>query len=417
MPVFAYSANSPSGIVTGELNAADRAEAMLLLGKKCLQPFRLEQIQQGAGAKKTQAAGRAAAHAGETTPGGPIRLKLQQVVLFTEELSDLLGAGIQLEPALATMERRRELSGVKALAAALRGRVRDGLPFSKAVAATSPSFGNLFCALAGAGEASGSLPSILKRQAEYLRSLAALRAKVLFALIYPAFLAGSAIAVTLLFVVYLIPKLTELLDSTGGSLPLGAQIIMSLSGAIKATWWMILLGGVVLFLLVRAWSRRPESRIPWARFKLRLPLFGAVLKSRFYVQFLETMANLLGNGLPMVHAMQLTHQAIENPYYQHQFESVMSDVAEGMSLSRALERTGAFPPLLLDMVSVGEQTGDIAGALTKAAARYDRELGQRVERMSAVVQPLVVCLMAGLVGIMAYLMISTIFETISGLDR
>jgi len=410
MPTFAYSAHSPSGVITGELLAADRAEAMSLLGKKRLQPFKLEQAG-GSVVRETRVTDAKGA------ASGPIRLKLGQVVLFTEELSDLLGAGIQLEPALATMERRRELSGVKTLATALRAKVRDGMPFSKAIAATSPSFGNLFCSLAAAGEASGSLPSILKRQVEYLRSLAALRSKVAFALIYPAFLVAAAVSVTLLFVVYLIPKLTELLDSTGGSLPLGAQIILKFSDLFKATWWMIGLGAISLFILVKAWLKRPESQIPWAKFLLRLPLFGNILKARFYVQFLETMANLLGNGLPLVQAMHLTHQAIENPHFQREFEGVMSHVGEGVSLSRALDRSALFPPLLLDMVNVGEQTGDISAALSKAAERFDRELAQKVEKLSALIQPLIVCLMAGMVGVMAYLMITTIFQTISGMSE
>ncbi|MBB5037999.1 type II secretion system F family protein [Prosthecobacter dejongeii] len=409
MPTFSYSAHGPSGVITGQLAASDRAEAMSLLGKQRLQPFKLEQ----AGAAATVVSRSSA----PVTPVGPLRLKLAQVLLFTEELSDLLGAGIQLEPALATMERRRELSGVKTLASVLRTKVRDGMPFSKAVAATSPSFGHLFCALATAGEASGTLPHILRRQVAYLRSLAALRSKVAFALIYPAFLVVAAVSVTLLFIVYLIPKLTELLDSTGGSLPLGAQIILKFSDLFKATWWMLGLAGVGLFIVVKAWLKRPDAQVPWARFLLRLPLFGNILKARFYVQFLETMSNLLGSGLPMVQAMQLTHQAIENPYFQKEFEGVMRHVGEGVSLSRALDRSAIFPPLLLDMVSVGEQTGDLSTALAKAAERFDRELAQKVEKLSAMVQPLIVCLMAGMVGIMAYLMITTIFQTISGMSQ
>ncbi|WP_166647406.1 type II secretion system F family protein [Prosthecobacter fusiformis] len=413
MPTFSYSAHSPSGVITGEVVAGDRAEAMSLLGKQRLQPFKL--VQAGGGTVREMAAAATKASAA-ALPSGPIKLKLGQVVLFTEELSDLLGAGIQLEPALATMERRRELSSVKTLATVLRAKVRDGMPFSKAVAATSPSFGHLFCALATAGEASGSLPAILRRQVAYLRSLAALRAKVAFALIYPAFLVVAAVAVTLLFVVYLIPKLTELLDSTGGSLPLGALIILKFSDLFKATWWMLGLGGFCVYLMVKGWLKRPESQVPWARFLLRLPLFGNILKARFYVQFLETMSNLLGSGLPMVQAMQLTHQAIENPHFRVEFEGVMRHVGEGVSLSRALDRSGLFPPLLLDMVNVGEQTGDLSAALSKAAERFDRELAQKVEKLSAMVQPLIVCLMAGMVGIMAYLMITTIFQTISGMS-
>lgn len=416
MPTFAYSANSPTGLVTGELTASDRAEAFALLGKKKIQPIKLELVATIAAAKPS---GKGTAAATSTTPvvKGPIRLKLQQVVLFVEELADLVGAGIQLEPALATMERRRELSGIKSLAAQLRTKVRDGMSFSKAVASTSPSFGGLFCALASAGEASGSLGTILKRQAQYMRALQALRSKVLSALLYPAFLIVAAVSVTLLFVVYLIPKLTEMLDSTGGSLPLAARIILKISDTFKATWWMLLLAGAATFILGRAWVARPESAVPWSRFKLRLPLFGSIFRARFYVQFLETMANLLGNGLTMVHAMQLTHQAIENPYLRKEFEEVMRHVGEGVALSRALDRSGQFPPLLIDMVSVGEQTGDMSAALARAAERFDRELSKKIDTLAALIQPLIVCLMAGMVGLMAYLMMTTIFQTISSMNR
>lgn len=412
MPSFTYSALGPSGMITGEIAAADRAEAFTLLGKKKLQPVKLEAT---ADLKSSAQSSSKAKSSADPLPSGPIKLKLQQIVLFVEELADLVGAGIQLEPALATMERRRELSGIKSLATVLRGKVRDGMSFSKAVASTSPSFGNLFCALASAGEASGSLSTILKRQAAYMRSIAALRSKVLSAMIYPAFLVVAAVGVSLMFVLYLIPKLTDMLDSTGGSLPLAAQIVLRFSELLKSTWWMLLAGMITSFIFARAWISRPESAIPWARFKLRLPLFGAIFKSRFYVQFLETMANLLGNGLTMVHAMQLTHQAIENPHLQREFEAVQRHVGEGVSLSRALDRCGQFPPLLLDMVNVGEQTGDMPSALARAAERFDRELSKKIETLASLIQPLIVFVMAGMVGFMAYIMMTTIFETISSI--
>ncbi len=413
MPLFTYSAQGPSGLVTGELSASDRSEAFSILGRKKIQPIKLEMANASGSAVKSSA--RSKANAATDLPGGPIKLKLAQVVLFIEELADLVGAGIQLEPALATMERRRELSGIKTLATVLRTKVRDGMSFSKAVASTSPSFGNLFCALVSAGEASGSMSTILKRQAAYMRSLAALRSKVLAAMLYPAFLVVAAVGVSLMFVLYLIPKLTEMLDSTGGSLPFLAQMMLHASELFKSTWWMILIGGITAFIMLRTWISRPESAIPWARFKLRLPLFGGIFQARFYVQFLETMANLLSNGLTMVQAMQLTHQAIENPHLQREFEGVMRHVGEGVSLSRALDRSGQFPPLLLDMVNVGEQTGDMPAALSRAAERFDRELGKKIDTLAALIQPVIVFVMAGMVGFMAYIMMSTIFETISSI--
>jgi len=412
MPLFTYSAASPSGIITGELIASDRSEAFSLLGKKKIQPIKLEAAGDSKTASKSKSVAKTTA---AETINGPIKLKLNQVVLFIEELADLVSAGIQLEPALATMERRRELSGIKTLATTLRSKVRDGMAFSKAVAGTSPSFGNLFCALVSAGEASGSLATILKRQAAYMRSLAALRSKVFAAMLYPAFLVVAALGVSLLFVLYLIPKLTEMLDSTGGSLPFASQIVLKASDLFKSTWWMILIAGIAAFIIGKSWIARPESAIPWSRFKLRLPLFGAIFKARFYVQFLETMANLLGNGLTMVQSMQLTHQAIENPHLQREFEGVMRHVGEGVSLSRALDRSNQFPPLLLDMVNVGEQTGDMPAALTRAAERFDRELSKKIETLAALIQPLIVFIMAGMVGFMAYIMMTTIFETISSI--
>jgi len=414
MPTFSYSAHGPAGIVNGTLTASDRGEAFSLLGKQRLQPIKLD-VAGGATPALDKAAKATKAASAAALTSGPIKLKLAQVVLFVEELSDLLAAGIQLEPALGTMERRRELSGVKTLATVLRSKVRDGMSFSKAVAATTPSFGSLFCSLASAGEASGSLDSILKRQAQYLRSQQALRSKVMFALIYPAFLVFAAVSVTALFVVYLIPQLMGLLDSTGGSLPMGATIILSLSEGIKSWWWVIAIAGFSVFILFKAWLNRPESAIPWSRFKLRVPLFGAVLSARFYVQFLETLANLIGNGLPMLHAMQLTQQATDNAFLRHELDGVLRHVGEGVALSRALDRSGHFPALLIDIVSVGEQTGKLADALQKGAERFDRELGKRIDKLTALIQPAIVCLMAGLVGTMAYMMITTIFQTISSM--
>jgi type II secretory pathway component PulF len=135
------------------------------------------------------------------------------------------------------------------------------------------------------------------------------------------------------------------------------------------------------------------------------------------VQFLETMANLLGNGLTMVQAMQLTQQAIDNPFLRQEFESVMRHVGEGVALSRALDRSGQFPPLLIDMVNVGEQTGDMSAALERAAERFDRELSKKIDTLAALIQPLIVCLMAAMVGLMAYLMMTTIFQTISSINK
>ncbi|MFT5471298.1 MAG: type II secretory pathway component PulF [Verrucomicrobiales bacterium] len=417
MTAFEYSAYAANGsLSSGTVEAGDRGEALRRLAARHLQPVSVNPVGT-AGKSDTFRAipDKTATERSDTVMDGPIRLKPGQVLSFIEELADLLHGGIQLEPALGIMERRKELSGLKAVAKRIREKLRDGQSFAAATRSTSPSFGDMFCNLVMAGELSGSLSSVLRRQAKYLQTLEELKAKVLSALIYPAFLVVSALSVAILFVVFLIPKLMELLDSTGGSLPAGAQFIISISDVFKSNWWIILTAGVSGFALVRWWSRQSANRASWDRFKLRFPLTGQLLRERFYVQFLETLSNLVSNGLPLNQALGLTRTAIPNEHLRNRLQAVIADVGDGANLSSALEQTGEFPSLLTDMIVVGEHTGELPVALARAAERYDRELSKRAEKLAALIQPAVVVMMAGMVGAMAYLMITAIFQTIAGL--
>lgn len=451
MATFRYSAMKRDGsLEQGELEAGDRSQAFRLLGRKGLQPVKLEASEGGGVAtatkeppkakekkkKEASAANSAAAKpAPKTDPrkpakpakkksakdsvdevdDGPVRLKRKEIVLFTEELSDLLAAGLQLEPALKVMESREELSGLKTVTRVLRREVRDGSSFSRSLRAASPDFGELFCSMSAAGEISGALPTILKRQAEYLNTLQDLQSKVIFALIYPAFLVLSGVAVTVLFVTFLIPQLMTLLTSTGGNIPLGAKILIGGADFLKAWWWLFLILIVGAIVALKAYLREPARRKQWDEMVLKIPLVGPILCARFYVQCMETLANLVGNGLPLLKGLELTRDTTMNLYLRDLMTKVCGIVGEGGNLSKAMKRVGFFPPLLQDMVSVGEQTGDIETALQRASGRYDKELSKSIERIGAMIQPVIVFIMAGVVGTMAYLMISIIFETISGL--
>jgi type II secretory pathway component PulF len=213
MPLFAYKALRDGAVTNGEIEANDRREALRKLDLQGLQPVKVTDT--GAGTdRKQETAPTAGAKAGggrspvaeKEIPEGPIKLKRSDVVLFTEELSDMLAAGLQLEPALRAMESRQELGNLKVVSIKLRQIVRDGNSFSNALNRVSPSFGPLYCSLAAAGEASGALDTILKRQAHYLKTLQELQGRVTLALIYPAFLMFSGIMVAIIFVTKLIPQ-------------------------------------------------------------------------------------------------------------------------------------------------------------------------------------------------------------------
>ena len=449
MAVFTYSALNKGGVLTnGDITANDRADAFRRLDRNGLQPVSLKPKEEGGVAVAAKPAKEAKAVAvkeapksgavaaakdtvgkpinsktGEpektkaVIPQGPVKLKRGDIILFTEELSDLLAAGLQLEPALRIMESRDELSGVKDVTTILRSRIRDGASFSQSLKVASPNFGELYCNLAAAGEISGALPKILRRQSEYLISVQALTNKVTVAMIYPICLMIAGFGVSILFVSYLIPQLTQLLKSMGKELPLAAKAVLGLGDFVLGYWWAIAL---VIGLIVYGFQRlttSPAYREPWDRTKLTLPFFGPLISQRFFVQFLETLSNLVGNGLPLLRAMELTRDATVNRHLKSLLTKVIAMVGEGGSLSRSLRKVGFFPSLLTDMITVGEQTGDIEHSLERTAMRYEKELQKTIDRGTAMVTPVIIFVMAIIVGTMAYLMVSVILQSVTSIKR
>ena len=426
MASFTYKALSSNGsVVSGSLDAGDRGEVLRQLDRKGLQPVSITVGADSAGSKKAAAKGAAKGNAkkekvkeaaDEVVSEGPIKLKTNDIVLFTEELSDMLAAGLQLEPALRVMENRQELGNLKVVSSRIRQLVRDGNSFSVSLRKVSPSFGSLYCNLAAAGEASGALDTILDRQAHYLKTLQELKGRVVLALIYPCFLIVAGIGVSIVFVTQLIPQLTGLIEnSPGGKIPLGAKLLMGASDFLTQWWLVIVLVIVAALILFKAWKDNEANKPTWDRVQLKIPLFGKVIEHRFYVQFLETMANLVGNGLPLLRALELTKDATPNLYLKGHLSEMLEWVGDGRSLSASLNRTGAFAPLLIDMVSVGEQTGKIDQSLRKAADRFDKELANSLQAIMALIMPAVLLVMAVLIGSMAYLMITAIFQTIESI--
>lgn len=421
MPLFSYKALSTNGTVaTGEIEAADRPEALRALDKRGLRPVNVKESAKAAPVRKKEVAPvRRKEKTGEkeeVSASGELKLKRAEVILFTEELSDMLGAGLQLEPALKSMENRQELGSLKEVSQRIRYIVRDGVNFSVALKKVSPSFGPLYCSLAAAGEASGALDTILKRQAHYLKTLAELQSRLILAMIYPAFLILVGLGVGIVFVTTLIPQLTELIKSTpGGKIPWAIGMMMVFADFIKSWWIVIILSLVGAFLFFKAWKDNEANKPKWDEMKLKMPMIGSVISSRFYVQFLETMANLVGNGLPLLRALELSRDATQNISLRSRLNGVIAQVGDGRAFSKAMIRSESFPPLLIDMIAVGEQTGKIDQSLRRAAERYDKELDNDLRRVMALIMPSVLIMMALLIGSFAYLMITAIFQTISNL--
>jgi len=422
MGTFRYTALKSNGEkVSGNLEAGDRGEALRILARQGMRPMKLEgesgKVAKVQGSRKPKSQKKSGKSQGrESARADGIRLKKAEVILFTEELSDMLAAGLQLEPALKSMENRQQTGNLQQVSEQVRSLVRDGTAFSKSLGMVSPSFGPLYMSMAAAGEASGALDTILRRQAHHLKMLGDIQNKVILAMIYPAFLILAAIGVSFVFVTVLIPQLTTLLDTVpGASMPVGVEIMVGVTDFLKQWWWIFLSIIVIAGIAFKAWTEVDANKPEWDRMKLNLLLVGAVNRDRFYVQFLETMSNLVGNGLTLLRALELTRNATQNLHLKDKLSGVIDQVGDGRSLSASLTRSGEFPALLVDMVVVGEQTGQIDVALGKAAERYDKELNNSLQRIMALLMPVVLVLIACLVGMMVYLLLTAIFQTIQTL--
>ncbi len=412
MSRFSYEAIKTDGTrINGEIEASNRSEAHRLLQRQKLQPLQINLTH----AQSTSGKNKSADSSPANELPAIIRLSRNQVIFFTEELSDLLEGGIQLEMSLKIIEERQASPIMRALAQKLRISVRDGNRFSEALRNTSPSFGDLYCNLVSAAELSGALPQILKRQVNYLNVMQDLRAKIIQALIYPSFIVSAGALMLVLFMMVLVPPLTEMLTKSERALPLPTRILIGTSDFLLNYWWLLALvitGIIIGFLAI---IRSPGGRQWWDEAKLKLPLFGPVLTCGFLAQFCQTLANLLSNGLPLLNGLKLLERAIGNVYLKAKLLIVVDIVGEGGSLSGALKRVGGFPDLFVDLVSIGEQTGELAPALEKAAGRYEKDMNRRIQRLTSLIQPIMICVIAGVVFIVIYSILTSIFEAMAGM--
>ena len=409
MPSFAYTAIDSAGKrVSGNLAGRNKAEAYRQLEAKSLIPVTVDTVADESSAAVAKAKAKAA------SSGGPVALSRPLVILFTEELADLLDAGVQLEGALRILHERQTNKSIRDVAGRLREEIREGTKFSSALKKASPSFDDLYRNLVAAGEASGSLPDILRRLAVNLKQLFNLQRRVASAMIYPSFLMVGCIVLLFVFSTVLMPKLTDLIRKTGQKLSLLTEMLIKFTDFMGQWWWMVLIVTITIVLGFRTYLATAGGRMWWDAYKMKLPAFGPVIAGRFYAQFCQTMANLVNNGVPLLNSLRLITRGTTNRHIQKFLEEALIEVGQGTSLARALDKSGAFPAALVDRIAIGEQTGELGKAFTKAAVKYDEDLDVRINRLTSIVPQLILVLMAVIVGVVAYSIMTTIFGSMSG---
>ena len=414
------------GLVEGTLECPDRAVAIRQIEQLRYVPIRIEAVapvpQVVKGSAPTPAAAvtkPAIAAAAPPTPVAPTqRLKIPhtQLLIFTEQLAHLLQAGMTLDEGLSVLQKRLKHPRVQQMTHALHQALVDGRSFSQALRDFPRIFPAIYVNLIAAGEASGALPDILKRLVEHLMQAKNLRDRVQQALIYPAFLALAGAALMIVFITFMVPQLTNFMAQNGGTLPLATRMLVSFHALLTGYWWVAALLVIGTVLGIRAFVRTEEGQIAWDRFRLMMPGYGRVIRHRYYAQFSRTLGTLMENGVPLLKSLDLVTEIAGNRYLEAKLAEVRRAVIDGANLSVALQAQQLFPDLFTDMMAVGEQTGHFAQTMQTIADVYERELDRTVKLISALIPPVIIVLIALVVGFVVYSILSAVFEMTGSLQ-
>jgi len=412
MPQFSYRARNAQGeLVEGVLDCSDRAVAIHQIEQQRCIPIRIEAIgAQPESPNKKESA---------TAPPAPtqtLKIPHSQLLIFTEQLAHLLQAGMTLDEGLSILEKRVKQPRVQQMTRTLHQALVDGRSFSQALRDFPRIFPPLFVNLVAAGEASGALPEILLRLVKHLMQAKDLRDRVQQALIYPAFLAVAGAALITIFITYMVPQLTGFMGQIGGSLPFATRILMDINHVIVSYWWLGVLIVIGISVGFRAFVRTEEGRLTWDRFRLKIPGYGRVIRYRYYAQFSRTLGTLMQNGIPLLRSLDLVSEIAGNRYLELKVTEARRAVIDGATLSTALSSQQIFPDLFTDMMAVGEQTGRFGETMQTIADVYERELDRNVAIISQLIPPVIIVLIALVVGLVVYSILDAVFTATKGLQ-
>lgn len=332
------------------------------------------------------------------------------ITVMTRQLGILLGAGLPLVTSLNALIRQTAKQSLKKVIAGIKEDVNEGQSLAAALSRYSKVFSPFYINIVRAGEASGTLDVVLNRLAELREKQQALMGRIKAALAYPVFMFFIGIAVLFFLMTFIVPTVTQVFEEMKQALPVPTIIMISISDFLKSFWWIILLmvaGGIVAFFRYTKAGKGRELR---DRFILKLPLFGDLKLKMVVAHFGQTLGALLQNGVPLLSALEIVQNIVNNVVIADIIEKAREEVSEGRDLASALEQEEVFPPIVVQMISVGEQSGDLEQMLFNVSAAYENEVESSIMAMTSLLEPIMILLMAAVVGFVVMAILLPIFE-------
>lgn len=408
MASFSYTAVDRTGKRTeGVIDAADRRNAQQMIEKSGRIPVSIRERAKQEQAAKTEW--------WKFSSSKSTKMKMREVLLFTEELSDLLAAGMTLAEALNSLAGHEDSASAR-VAADLRDRIIKGDSLSTAVRAHPESFPPLFGNMISAGEASGAVPEVLRRLIEHYNRILEMRSKIIQALTYPAIVLLLGIATVIYAMLKVVPQFLSIFKNMKIALPTSTQILISSSEFLQNNIIFIAIGTVVLGVLISRILKTPGGQKFADTLKLKTPLIKGIVANGLYAQFARTLQTLLANGVTVVNALKITEDTVGNVVIAEELKHVRNRVTDGTTISGPLAASGIFPKMMIDLIAVGEKTGDMPSALGHIGRRYESEMDRNIKIFTAALEPILIVMVALVVGFIAISILSAVFKVTSGLN-
>ncbi|MDI6771829.1 MAG: type II secretion system F family protein [bacterium] len=341
---------------------------------------------------------------------------LKDLAIFSRQFATMVNAGLSLVRTLTILEQQSSNKRLRGIVADVRSDVEAGRPLSDAMARHPKAFSALYVNMVKAGETGGVLDEVLNRVATYLEKEQALRSKIKSAMVYPILLTTASLGGLFFMTIVILPQFESMFKELGGSgeLPLPTQMAMAFSVALRSYWYVIFaVAGVALYAL-RRYLATPGGRARYDRFKLKMPVVGELNRKIVIARFCRTLGTLVASGVPIMQSLEVVSKAIDNTVVGNAIDAVRTSIREGQTIAIPLQFSGVFPPMVVQMAKVGEETGALEQMLEKVADFYDVEIEAMVAGLTSLLEPILIIFMGVIVGAMVISLYMPIFQLATG---
>jgi general secretion pathway protein F len=418
MADFAYSARDTAGkLVSSNLQAADRKEALRKIRSRGLTPIKVASGGGSASVKAKHKEAKKSKSVFARKSSKPVKVGRKHVLPFLKNFYELHKSGLPIAEALRILSGRVKDPAQQTINKGLLRNIQEGKSFSDSLADMGKVFDSGAINLIGAGETTGNLHEVLDRLIEYMVNRREMRNKVITSMVYPCIILIAAIIVVALFLFVLMPKMQGLFDSLGGELPFATRMLLGLSDFLLYVGPFILGGLFFLSTALWRWKKTERGGLIVDRFLLRIPLVGSMVIYSETTQITQTLGLLLENGVTTVEAFKLTERTIGNRFIAQEFRDARQKVTEGIAVSKALEGMGVMPDIMIDLISVGENTGNLVPSFYEVTRIFQERLGQILSLLTGVISLGALLFAFAFVALIAFGIVSAIFSVSSSLSH